>query len=193
MNKSLVKKLPILIFSIILFFIFYESQDSFLKGKLSSNDTLLLKYEEFKKGGIEKEISLSNELIQAVIDTAESFIGTPNRIGGITQDSIDASGLIYVSLKKNGITKFPRIAQDMARYGEIITKAENLEKGDLVFYFDTYKTERLITSVGIYLGDNKFISSTSKKGVSIDKIDNPSFKENYWINHFFYGTRIFKN
>lgn len=193
MNKSLVKKLPILIFSIILFFIFYESQDSFLKGKLSSNDTLLLKYEEFKKGGIEKEISLSNELIQAVIDTAESFIGTPNRIGGITQDSIDASGLIHVSLKKNGITEFPRIAQDMARYGEIITKAENLEKGDLVFYFDTYKTERLITSVGIYLGDNKFISSTSKKGVSIDKIDNPSFKENYWINHFFYGTRIFKN
>lgn len=193
MNKSFVNKLPILIFSIILFFIFYESQDNFLKGKLSSNDTLLLKYEEFKKGGIEKEISLSNELIQAVIDTAESFIGTPNRIGGITQDSIDASGLIYVSLKKNGITKFPRIAQDMARYGEIITKAENLEKGDLVFYFDTYKTERLITSVGIYLGDNKFISSTSKKGVSIDKIDNPSFKENYWINHFFYGTRIFKN
>jgi len=193
MNKSFVNKLPILIFSIILFFIFYESQDNFLKGKLSSNDTLLLKYEEFKKGGIEKEISLSNELIQAVIDTAESFIGTPNRIGGITQDSIDASGLIYVSLKKNGVTKFPRIAQDMARYGEIITKAENLEKGDLVFYFDTYKTERLITSVGIYLGDNKFISSTSKKGVSIDKIDNPSFKENYWINHFFYGTRIFKN
>ena len=68
MNKSFVNKLPILIFSIILFFIFYEFQDDFLKGKLSSNDTLLLKYEEFKKGGIEKEISLSNELIQAVID-----------------------------------------------------------------------------------------------------------------------------
>tara|TARA_B100000768_G_scaffold91740_1_gene85846 strand:+ start:467 stop:1045 length:579 start_codon:yes stop_codon:yes gene_type:complete len=192
MKKSLLKKLPVLIFSILLFIIFYDSNDRILENKLNSNNELLKKYQEFKNKGIEKDISFPKALIESVIDTAKTYIGTLNKIGGISHDSIDASGLIHISLKKNGITEFPRIAQEMARYGKIITEIEDLEKGDLVFYFDTYKTERLVTSVGIYLGDNKFISSTSKKGVSIDQIDNPSFKDNYWINHFFYGTRIFE-
>ena len=117
-----------------------------------------------------------------------TFLGVPNRVGGVDRDSIDASGLIYVSINKNFDVKFPRIAQDMARYGKIITDTQNLKRGDLVFFFDTYEVDRIITSVGLYLGENKFINSSTNEGVSVSEIDDPY----YWKNKFFFGTRIFK-
>ena len=84
-----------------------------------------------------------------------SYIGVPNKVGGTNKDSIDV-GLIYVSITKNFDIKFPRIAQDMARYGKIIIDSEKLKRGDLVFFFDTYEVDRIITSVGLYLGKELF-------------------------------------
>ena len=182
------KKIFFLIVLIGIISLLYESQNSILKGKLNSNEILLEKFKEFKKNGFENEVRFSKDLIESIIDSAKSYEGTPNKIGGISKDSIDASGLVYMSIKKNSDKYFPRIAQDMSRYGEVITEIEDLKRGDLVFFFNTYETDRLITSVGIYLGKNKFINSSSKNGVSISEITDPFF----WKNKFFFGTRIFK-
>ena len=168
-------------------FLLYNT-DGILTKKLNDNKSLVKKYKEFKTGGINKKIAFPKEIMEQVIDTAKSYIGTPNKIGGITRDSIDASGLVYISINKNSEIKFPRIAQEMARYGEIILKPKKLKRGDLVFFFDTYEIDRIITSVGIYLGDGKFINSSSNNGVSISEINDPY----YWKEKFFYGTRIFK-
>ena len=188
MDYSKNKKIFFLIVLIGTISLLYESQNSILKGKLNSNEILLEKFKEFKKIGFEKEVIFSRDLIESVIDSAKSYEGTPNKIGGISKDSIDASGLVYMSIKKNSDIEFPRIAQDMSRYGEVITEIEDLKRGDLVFFFNTYETDRLITSVGIYLGGNKFINSSSKNGVSISEITDPFF----WKDKFFFGTRIFK-
>ena len=188
MDYSKNKKIFFLIVLIGTISLLYESQNSILKGKLNSNEILLEKFKEFKKIGFEKEVIFSRDLIESVIDTAESYKGTQNKIGGISKDSIDASGLVYMSIKKNSDQKFPRIAQDMSRYGEVITEIEDLKRGDLVFFFNTYPAERLITSVGIYLGENEFINSSSINGVSISEINDPYF----WKDKFFFGTRIFK-
>ena len=169
-------------------FLLYNNTDGILTKKLNDNKSLVKKYKEFKTGGINKKIAFPKEIIEQVIDTAKSYIGTPNKIGGITRDSIDASGLVYISINKNSEIKFPRIAQEMARYGKIILKPKKLKRGDLVFFFDTYEIDRIITSVGIYLGDGKFINSSSNNGVSISEINDPY----YWKEKFFYGTRIFK-
>jgi len=169
-------------------FLIYNNTDNILMGKLNDNKSLVKKYKEFKTGEINKKIAFPKEIMEQVIDTAKSYIGTPNKFGGITRDSIDASGLIYMSIKKNSQQKFPRIAQDMARYGKIITNPKKLKRGDLVFFFDTYEIDRIITSVGIYLGDGKFINSSSNNGVSISEINDPY----YWKEKFFYGTKIFK-
>ena len=188
MDYSKNKKIFFLIVLIGTISLLYESQNSILKGKLNSNEILLEKFKEFKKIGFEKEVIFSRDLIESIIDSAKSYEGTPNKIGGISKDSIDASGLVYMSIKKNSDIEFPRIAQDMSRYGEVITEIEDLKRGDLVFFFNTYETDRLITSVGIYLGENKFINSSSKNGVSISEITDPFF----WKDKFFFGTRIFK-
>lgn len=169
-------------------FLLYNNTDGILTEKLNDNKSLIKKYKEFKTGGINKKIAFPKEIMEQVIDTAKSYIGTPNKIGGITRDSIDASGLVYISIKKNSEIKIPRIAQEMARYGKIIINPKKLKRGDLVFFFDTYEVDRIITSVGIYLGDGKFINSSSNNGVSISEINDPY----YWKEKFFYGTRIFK-
>jgi cell wall-associated NlpC family hydrolase len=191
MNKSSIKKILLFLLSIIIFMMFYETKYDLLEKKIYHNDSLLVKYEGFKKQNLEQEINLSSQLISSVIDSAYTFLGTPNEIGGMDRKSIDASGLISMSLKKNGISKFPRIAQEMATYGKIIIDINNLKRGDLVFFFNTYPSKRLISSAGIYLGNNEFITSSSKLGVSIQKLDNPNYNYNYWKEHFFYGTRIF--
>ena len=169
-------------------FFLYESKESILVEKLENNQELLRKFNEFKEGGYERDIKLSRDIIESVIDTAKSYVGVPNKVGGISRDSIDASGLIYVSINANTEFKFPRIAQDMARYGEVITKKNKLKRGDLVFFFDTYEVDRIITSVGIYLGDNKFLNSSSNNGVTKSDLNDPY----YWSDKFFFGTRIFK-
>ena len=149
------KKLRFFIITILAaFFLLYESIESKLIDKLDNNQELIEKFEEFKMGGYEKDINLPSEIIESVIDTAKSYMGVPNKVGGISKDSIDASGLIYVSINANTEFKFPRIAQDMARYGKVIIEVDQLERGDLVFFFDTYDVDRIVTSVGIYLGDN---------------------------------------
>lgn len=183
------KKLRFIIIAILAaFFLLYESTESKLIDKLDNNQELIEKFEEFKIGGYEKDINLPSEIIESVIDTAKSYMGVPNKVGGISKDSIDASGLIYVSINANTEFKFPRIAQDMARYGEVIIEVDQLERGDLVFFFDTYDVDRIVTSVGIYLGDNKFLNSSSNNGVSESDINDPY----YWADKFFFGTRIFK-
>tara|TARA_B110000003_G_scaffold59917_1_gene60011 strand:- start:2935 stop:3510 length:576 start_codon:yes stop_codon:yes gene_type:complete len=177
----------LILFSTLLYF---NSTNYILIKKLKNDEDLILKYKNFMaEGEINKKIKFKTEIIQSVIDTAKSYIGTPNKIGGVSRDSIDASGLVYMSIKKNSDKKFPRIGQDMARFGKLIYETEKLKKGDLVFFFDTYEIDRIITSTGIYLGDNKFIHSSSSHGVTISEINDPY----YWKDKFFFGTRVFKN
>ena len=186
-NKSKnLRFLVVLILAVI--FLFYESTESKLVDRLGNNQELIKKFDDFKLGGYENDISLPVEILESVIDTATSYLGVANKVGGTSRDSIDASGLIYVSVNANSEFKFPRIAQDMARYGRIITKKKKLKRGDLVFFFDTYDVDRIVTSVGIYLGEDKFLNSSTNNGVSESDINDPY----YWSDKFFFGTRVFK-
>ena len=176
-------------------FLIYESKESdsistqnILLEKLDGDKSSIEKFNDFILDGYEKEISLPIEIMEKVIDSALTYLGTPNLVGGIDKNGVDSSGLIYTSIISNSDFKFPRIAQDMARLGKIITKKEDLKRGDLLFFYNTYETERIVTSVGIYLGKNDFLISSTKKGVSINKLDDPY----YWNKHFFFGTRIFR-
>ena len=184
-NKNLIIILIVLVLGV---FIFSDKTEKKLLEKLNNNKSFIDKFQSFKAEGLQKEFRLPEERLEAVIDTAMTFLGVPNRVGGVDRDSIDASGLIYVSINKNFDVKFPRIAQDMARYGKIIIDAENLKRGDLVFFFDTYEVDRIITSVGLYLGEGAFLNSSTNEGVSESDINDPYF----WKDKFFFGTRIFK-
>ena len=188
-NKLSKKNILIALFLLVILSLALSNTDERkLIDKLNDDEVLIDKFIDFSTDGYERKINLSKNKMESVIDTAMTYLGTPNKVGGTSKDSIDASGLVYVSINKNFDIKFPRIAQDMARYGKIITNPKKLKRGDLVFFFDTYDVDRIITSVGLYLGEGSFLNSSTKDGVSESDINDPY----YWKEKFFFGTRIFK-
>ena len=161
-----------------------ESQASLLDIKFTGNS----KYNSFLKGGVEIPISIPLSKLDGVIKTAKSYIGTPHRNGGTGRSGIDCSGLIITSFNKHSDVQIPRVAQDISRHGIIIYKMKDLQKGDLVFFTGTTSANRFITHVGIYLGNNEFIHTSSSKGVSVSKLANSY----YWDGKFAFGTRVFR-
>ena len=162
------------------------SQLSELENYFKQDAILSSKFESFKQGGIEKYLKVSYSDMQRVITEAKTYIGTKHVMGGISRSGIDCSGLLYVSFRANGITNVPRSSQDFARYGNIILNPNDINEGDLVFFTNTYRTSKLVSHVGICIGNGQFIHTSASKGVRISKINDPY----YWREHFLFGTRI---
>lgn len=159
-----------------------SSQRSNVSSKYYNNS----KFSTFKRGGLEKPFTVPASKCDAIISTAKSFLGTPHSSGGLSKSGIDCSGLVYTAFNTHCSKDLPRVAQEMARCGTIISNLNDLRKGDLVFFTGTYNTSKFITHVGIYLGNNNFIHTSSSKGVSINSLKGSS----YWESKFVYGTRI---
>lgn len=143
------------------------------------------KLETFRKGGIERSVSMDEYDPEKVISDAYSFLGTPACMGGTSHKGIDCSGLVMMAHQSSGIV-LPHSAEDQARYGTIVSSMEKLQRGDLVFFYDSYSTSKFITHSGIYLGENEFIHTSTSKGVTVSKIDDPY----YWKQRFLFGTRF---
>ena len=105
----------------------------------------------FKKGGVEKKVNTSNYDKEAIIEYAESLLGTPHVMGGYSPSGLDCSGMVKLAHAQSGV-ELPRSSHDQGRYGTIISAGAELKRGDLVFFHSTYKKPHLITHAGIYLG-----------------------------------------
>jgi len=141
--------------------------------------------EDFMNAGTEKVIDIHNATPDEIIKTARQYLGVPHCMGGTTMKCMDCSGLLVAVFAGHGI-QLPHNSEEQARYGKIIAEMENLKKGDLVFFIRSYRTSHFITHSGIYLGNNKFIHTSSSDGVTITSLDDPWWKERY-----IFGTRIF--
>jgi len=150
----------------------------------TTNPKLKERIRIFRKGGYQQTLSYKSHDIEAIIKSAENYLGTPHQMGGLTKSGIDCSGLVMMAHKENGIS-LPHDGNEQARYGKILLSADELMRGDLVFFHSTYNTDKLVTHSGIYLGDNQFIHVSSKKGASV-----ASVKSTYWSEHFLFGTRL---
>lgn len=170
-----------------------ENNDYSIKSNLSDLESyfkkegrLSNKFRSFKQAGIERRLNVSYSQMMGVIKEAEKYIGTKHVMGGLSRNGIDCSGLLYVSFQANGITNIPRTAENFARYGTIILNTNDVQKGDLVFFTNTYSTSKLVTHAGICTGNGNFIHTSSSKGVMISKLNDPY----YWRDKFLFGTRI---
>ena len=70
----------------------------------------------------------------------------------------------------------------MAKVCKIIKDKNDLKEGDLVFFNN--KKGGTINHVGIFLDKDKFIHTSSSKGVTIGR-----FSETYWAERFRCGGR----
>ncbi|WP_418626980.1 C40 family peptidase [Anaerosinus sp.] len=105
----------------------------------------------------------STSLVRRIIQDSLQYIGVPYSFGGTTPSGFDCSGFVRYVFADSGVY-LPRAADEQYTAGY---QVYNLQPGDLVF-FSTYTYGA--SHSGIYLGDGKFISSTSSSGVRIDDL-----------------------
>lgn len=118
---------------------------------------------------------------QRLLSTAKNYIGAPYLWGGTTPSGFDCSGFTQYVFAKNGLT-LPRVSRDQFNAGTPVS-FNNLQPGDLVFF--SLDSNGQVSHVGIYLGDNQFISATTSKGVIIS-----SFSP-YWKNAYIGAKRVY--
>lgn len=121
-------------------------------------------------------ISRKTKSLTKLISTAFSLIGTPYVYGDNGSRGFDCSGFTYyLYLSQLGI-ELPRSSHDQVNVGKKVEKSA-LAPGDLLF-FNT--SGRNISHVGIYIGDNNMIhSSSGKSKVTIDSINGGYYDQRY--------------
>ncbi len=102
---------------------------------------------------------------------AHRYIGTPYKFGGTTSRGFDCSGYVWRVYQDMGLNFTRASSASYYDTGERVNR-RNARKGDLVFF----KTRGRISHVGIYLGDNIFIHSSSSRGVIESSLENSYWK-----------------
>jgi len=124
-------------------------------------------------------------LADSILERGKSLIGTRYRFGGTSQTSgFDCSGFIgYLFREEAGMT-LPRSTRDMINVKAPLVARNKLKPGDLLF-FSTNGRGR-VSHAGIYLGDDQFIHSSSRRsgGVRVD-----SLGDSYWSKTFIEAKR----
>lgn len=133
-----------------------------------------------------KELSSSKDLSKMSIKErlmlfAKKMLHLPYKFGGNGTIGLDCSAYVQKVYGIAGVT-IPRSAREQFRVGEPVDK-EELSIGDLVF-FRTYAS--FPSHVGIYLGNNLFIHSSSRsKKITIDSLESP-----YYFKRFIGAKRL---
>lgn len=109
-----------------------------------------------------------------LIDYVDQWWGVPYRIGGTTKSGVDCSGFVRGLVSETYGLSLPRTSRDQAQFCKRIEKHQ-VKEGDLVFF----STGRQISHVGMYLANNKFVHSSSSRGVMISDLDEPYWKRKY--------------
>lgn len=103
---------------------------------------------------------------RSIVNDAKMYIGTKYKYGGADPFGFDCSGFVQFIYKKNGIS-IPRTVIEMERMAK---RVKDPKIGDIVTFDDPLH-------VGILIGNNKFIHSSTKKGVTIGKLSEKWYRE----------------
>ena len=119
----------------------------------------------------------TNDIEEMLREEVKLWTDTPYRMGGTSSSGTDCSGFVMIVYDKLFGIKLPRDTINQAAAGVFIEKNE-LKPGDLVFF----KPPRIRRHVGIYINSGEFAHTSSRKGVTISKIDDPSWNRYYWTS-----------
>lgn len=140
------------------------------KGK-SENINVSLKQKYAEKLGVSAS-DIKNETLYKFIN---DWYGVIYKYGGKDKKGIDCSGLtsiLYLNVYHKTISPSTKALVDEVKK----IKESDLKEGDLVFFNTNGKS---ISHVGVYLQNDKFVHTSSSKGVMVSDLNEPYFKKNY--------------
>jgi cell wall-associated NlpC family hydrolase len=114
----------------------------------------------------------------AVEKEARKHLGKKYVFGAEGPNTFDCSGYIYYVMNHSGVREMSRVtAQDI--YDSCVKiPAKDAKRGDLIFFKNTYKTDRIVTHLGIYLGGGKMIHAGSP--VQVSKVNTKYYKAHFY-------------
>jgi len=110
------------------------------------------------------------------------YKGTKYRYGGTDKRGFDCSGFTQTVFQNAFQINLPRTTDALGKIGNKVSK-NKLKPGDLVFF----RPSRKYKHVGIYMGDDMFMHSSTSKGVIKSDLNNA-----YWERKYKYAKRILK-
>ena len=134
--------------------------------------------------GISEE-QLGNEKLYHTID---NWLGVPYLWGGESKKGIDCSAFVRTVYSKVYEKKLPRtsIEQFYSDTDAHFKDQQYLKEGDLIFFRLRHK-DKVVSHVGIYLQNGKFLGSNSPRGVEIANLNSP-----YWQDKYVASSRLLK-
>lgn len=131
---------------------------------LPDGSTLALSAEHYRISD-----AAANPIRQQILESGKEYLELPYVWGGRSSEGVDCSGFVMQTYSLNDLY-LPRDTDEMSNIGRIIGLhgwRDAMLPGDLLFFTGN---RRLITHVGIYMGDGKVIHSLGS-GVQIQSID----------------------
>ncbi len=125
-------------------------------------------------------------LSDSLLDRGKTLLGTPYKYGGSSRKTgFDCSGFVSHVYKEELGIQLPRSTGGLLSMDAPVIARADLEPGDLILFNDRGRGR--VTHVGIYMGDDEFIHSSSKRsgGVRVDKLSS-----RYWNSSYLQAKRV---
>ena len=121
-----------------------------------------------------------------LISLAKSKLGNSYMPAKAGPDHFDCSGFVYYLFQTNDVS-IPRTSLNQSKSGKKLTR-KALKRGDILFFDTAHRNH--VNHSGIYLGNGKFIHSSSGKayGVTISELD-----KGFYLDKFRWGIRKIEN
>lgn len=145
--------------------------------------------EEGAEDGTDSENSADGGAVSGssgdLVSFALQFTGVPYAYGGSSPSGFDCSGFTRYVFSQYGVS-LPHGATSQLNYGAEVSK-DNLQPGDLVFFYGTYNTSSAASHCGIYVGGGQFVHSASSnnRGITVSNLGDA-----YYTRHYLTARRI---
>ena len=104
-----------------------------------------------------------------------SWKGVIYKYGGNTKKGVDCSAFVQRTFKDRLNIDIPRTTALQSAVGKEVS-LDDLEMGDLVFFRTGFNSRH----VGIYLEGGKFLHASTRRGVTISRLDNSYYSKHFW-------------
>jgi cell wall-associated NlpC family hydrolase len=122
--------------------------------------------------------AMPKEAADAVELEARKHLGKKYVFGAEGPKTFDCSGYIYYVMNQSGVREMSRVTAQHIYDSCVEIPASEAKRGDLIFFKNTYKTDRIVTHLGVYLGNGTMIHAGSP--VQVSKVNTKYFQEHFY-------------